>query len=317
MKFGRKYRITIQTTENIIPIGNSVGPFQPSSISADTSGALAGTAQAIIIEPPFTITFNIHRTAMSALNGMTLQIYNLNATHRQAIYQDRFSPRRFKIIVEAGYDTLATVFIGDIFEANSHRQGTDIITTIDARDGYFGVNTGVIPNGGITLEKGTTLKEVMQYLCQQIPNVTTGTLSNIEDYTFSRPLVLEGNTYEQIKKYANLYRNMVYVDLEVINILGNFEVVVNEAITLIDASTGLIETPRRDNAYLTITTLFEPRIIMGQMIQLQSEILPQYNGLYKVIGATHKGIISEAVNGRCNSVFNVIGNEINGGFKTV
>jgi len=245
---------------------------------------------------------------------MSLQLYNLSPNNRDAIYQDRFSTRRFKIIVEAGYETLATVFIGDIFEANSARQGTNIVTSIDARDGNFGVSTGIV---NATLAAGTTLKQTVDFLAAQLPTVNVGRISNIEDSVFPRGVVLEGNVYEQLKKYANMNTNMVYIDLEVVNIVGQAEVVINGDIELLDASTGLIETPRRDNSYLTVTTLFEPRVIMGQVIQLVSEILPQYNGLYKVIGATHQGIISEAVNGRCQSVFNLLGSQILGGFKTI
>lgn len=287
MKFGRRYKITIQVTD----------------------------ATAIIIELPFTIRFNIHRTAMASLNGMTLQIYNLDPTYRDLIYQDRFDIRRFKIIVEAGYEELSRVFVGDIYEANSTRSGTDIITTIDARDGNFDTNQSVV---NATLAAGTTLEETLQYLRGQFPNLGKGKLDNVGGYFFKRPVVLEGNVYEQIKKYAMLGgKNMVWIDMEVVNIAGANEVIVNKDIEVIDASTGLIETPRRDNSYLTVTTLFEPRVVMGQVVQLISSVMPQYNGLYKVIGATHTGIISGAVSGKANSVFNLLGEQILNGFKVL
>lgn len=289
MKFGRNYKITIQVTD----------------------------ATAIIIEMPLTIQFNIHRSVSASLNGMTLQIYNLSEHHRNLIYQDRFDTRRFKIIVEMGYDTLSTVFIGDIFQAGSSREGVNIITTIDARDGNFDTNQSVV---NVTLAKGTTLRQALEYLAKQFPNLTIGTITNntpgMQD-VFERPIVLEGNVYQLIKLYANMKLTQPHVDLGVINILGQNEVLVNNNLSLIDASTGLLNTPVRDQAFLTVTTLLEPRVIMGQVVQVESKIMPQYNGIYKVLGVTHKGVISGAINGSCTSAFQMNGNQLLGGFQPV
>lgn len=295
MKFGRRYRITIQVTD----------------------------ATAIVLESPkpdgsgLTIQFNIHRSVSATLNAMTLQILNLSQERRNLIFQDRFDTRRFKIIVEMGYESLSTVFIGDIYEANSTREGTNIITTIDARDGNFDTNQSVI---NTTLAAGTTLNQTLQFLVGQFPNLKIGKITNatpgMQDI-FERPVVLEGNVYELIKQYANQQLTQPHIDLGIINILGLNEVIVNNNITLIDASTGLLQTPRRDQSFLTVTTLLEPRVIIGQVIQLESKIMTQYNGLYKILGVTHKGIISPAVNGICNSVFQMNGNQLLGGFSTI
>ncbi len=289
MKFGRRYKITIETKN--------------------------GTA--LVIEPPLTIRFDIQRKLLASMNGMVLQIYNLSPASRNLIYQDRFDLSRFQIIVEMGYDKLSTVFRGDIFEANSSRQGNDIITTIDARDGYFDLNDTVISN---TFKGGAPLREVLDFLMRQFPNLKKGALGNAYgefDKELSRPVVLEGNVFDLIQNYTLSVNAIPFIDLEVINILGIDELVVNNAITVLNASTGLIHTPRRDQSYLTVNTLLEPRVVVGQIVNIESEILPQYNGIYKVIGIQHQGIISEAVGGRCESTFNLNGNQIAGGFKVV
>lgn len=289
MKFGRNYKITIQVTD----------------------------ATAIIIEMPLTIQFNIHRSVSASLNSMTLQIFNLSEHHRNLIYQDRFDTRRFKIIVEMGYDTLSTVFIGDIFQAGSSREGENIITTIDARDGNFDTNQSVV---NVTLAKGTTLRQTLEFLAKQFPNLTIGTISNITPGmkdVFERPIVLEGNVYQLIKLYANLKLTQVYIDLAIVNVLGQNEILVNNNLSLIDASTGMLNTPVRDQSFLTVTTLLEPRVLMGQVVQLESKIMPQYNGIYKVLGVTHKGIISGAINGTCTSSFQMNGNQLLGGFQPI
>lgn len=287
VKFQRRYRITIQSSD----------------------GA------AIVIDKDLTAVFNIHRSVSSSLNMMTLEIYNLSAATRSQIFQDRFSTRRYKIIVELGYSALSTVFVGDIYEANSTRQGTNIITTIDARDGNFDTSQTIV---NTTFKEGSTIYDIIDFMARAFPNVSIRHITHNElDGVFERPVVLEGNVYELIKQYSNSKLNQVYIDLGVINVLGQNEVIVNSNLTLIDASTGMINTPRRDQSFLTVTTLLEPRVVMGQIVEVNSKIQPQYNGVYKVLGVTHRGIISSTQNGDFLSVFEMNGNQLVGGFTQV
>lgn len=289
MKLNRRFKVTIQ-------------------VSID---------EALVIEPPITIRFDINRHLNAALNGITLQLFNLSEKNRNLIYQDRFDQTRFKMIVEMGYDKLSTVFVGDIFEANTTRSGTDLVTTIIARDGNYDVNQTVVST---TIKANSTLKDVLEYLAGQFPNLKTGIISKQKKFTeelLTRPCTLEGNVYALIKKYARTGNTNAFIDLEFVNILGINEVLVNNLITVINAETGMINTPRRDQSFLTVTTLLEPRVKIAQALSLESTVLPQYNGLYKVVGLQHQGIISEAVNGECRSTFNLNGNQIIGGFDVV
>lgn len=47
--------------------------------------------------------------------------------------------------------------------------------------------------------------------------------------------------------------------------------------------------------------LFEPRLTIGQQVQLQSQTNRIFNGMYKVMGFEHSGMISPAVGGDCKS----------------
>lgn len=287
-KFGLNYKITLQISDG----------------------------DAIIIEPPFTIDFNIARSLSSSLNTMTMQIYNLSASHRSQIFQDRFDMRRFQIIVEMGYENLSRVFVGDIYEASSTRFYTDIVTTITARDGNYDVATN---NVNTTLIDGKPVSEVLEYLTTQFPNLKAninGQSPGLSDQLLT-PVVLSGNTYDLIKRYANTRLNNVYIDLEVINIYGQNEVIINDQLPLINADTGLINTPSRAQSSLKVTTLLESRVVMGQVIELASVIMPQYNGIYKVISVTHRGRISGAVDSSCESVFDLMGNQLLGAFKPI
>ncbi len=284
-KFGRNYRLTIQMNDG---------------------------SKVLIVEPPLTLQFSVLRSTMASLNTGRFEIFNLTPETRNQIFQDRFNnPLYRKVTLEGGYGkTLSTIFVGAIFEANSHRQRADVITTIDARDGGFDIPQTQTFR---TVQQGTPMLDVIKGLIGDFPNLKQGAIGDIPG-TLQRPAVLDGNTYTLINKYTG---NLVNVDLEKVNVLTDKEVL-SGVVPLIDPSTGLLDTPRRDDAYLTIRTLFEPRIVMNQAVQLQSVTLPQYNGQYKVIGVQHQGTISEAVCGECTSTFNLLlGAKIFGALKTV
>lgn len=290
MKFDRDYRLTIEMN--------------------DGSGA-------IVIQPPFTIQFTINRNVAASINTMDLAIYNLGEITRNRIFQDRYNTDlNHKVILEAGYGgDLSTIFVGTIFEANSCREGVDVVTRINSRDGGYDVTS---VKTFTTLKGGSTIKEVVQSLVGDFTKDPAGrvTLGSIGDFgdTLQRPVVLEGNTYNLIQKYTD---NACYIDLEKAHILKDNEAIIG-SVPLISSETGMLTTPRRDDSFLVVTTLFEPRILMGQVVQLDSKTLKEYNGQYKVYGVQHQGIISGAVGGRCISIFSLrTGNRPFGSLKIV
>ncbi len=269
-KFGRSYRITIDPKDGGEPI---------------------------IVSMPLTVQFWIKRNTMSSLNYMSLDIYNLGPALRDRIFQDRYVVRDRTITMEGGYGSLSLMFKGIIFEANSSRDGTNVITRIEAKDGSFDASTTKTFQ---TIEGGKSLKDVMQFLSGQFPTLERGAIGNYDE-VFKRPVTLNGNTYDLLKKYSN---NEVHIDNNKIFILKNNEVIDGE-VPAINIDSGLLESPRRDDGFLNITTLFEPRITIDQIVDLESKIMPIYNGQYKVQGLLHQGIISEAVNGACRSTFDL------------
>lgn len=277
MKFGRKYRLTIDTDN---------GTF--------------------VIEPPFTIRFTVKRHVLASMNTLDIDIYNLSKERRDNIFQDQYYQplgKRRHIKLEAGYDDLSTIFQGTFWIANSGREGVDIVTSICSTDGGLETENSFTfrtlqPQTGAPL----TGRKIVQDLIGSFDpaQLSAGKISNGQtmQQNYQRPVVLNGNTYDLLKKYSN---GKVFIDLEKIYVLEDNEVV-EGGIPLINADTGLLSTPRRDEAYLTVSTLFEPRFIMGQSADLVSTVNPIYNGKYRVCGVQHQGIISEAVNGDCRTI---------------
>jgi len=261
-KLGRSYRVTIDPADGQDPI---------------------------VIGLPLTCQIWMRRSQMASLNYLTIDIHNLSPRVRDRIFQDRFEYRDRTITLEGGYDSLSLMFKGYIFEAGSSREGTEIVTRIEARDGNFDVmQTRTFQ----TISKGKTLKDVFEFLIGQFPNLEKGAIGNYDE-VLQRPVTLNGNTYDLLKEYSD---GQVFIDKNRVFVLKDNEVITGD-IPLLNVDTGLLETPRRDDGFLSISTLFEPRITIKQSVELQSLVQPIYNGEYQVVGIQHQGTISEAVAG--------------------
>lgn len=267
----------------------------------------------LIVEPPFTIRFTIIRNVQAALNTLEISIFNLGINTRQKVFEDFFSRVDYRrIILEAGYTELTTIFRGNIWSAFTEREGSDILTKITALDGGFDTQTTLTSE---TLNVGT-VKEAIDSLIAQFPNLTRGPVGKA-DGSLLRPVVLAGNTFELLKLYGQSIGFIVYVDLEEINLLKNDEVV-RAQVALINSDSGLLATPQRQTTFLNITMLFEPQIVMSQIIQIESIIQNEFDGQYKVIGVRHQGTISEAIGGDCvTSLDLLVESELFGTFSEV
>ncbi len=284
-KFGRNYRLTIDPADG--------GPL-------------------IVLTMPLTLRFTVQRHTLSDLNNIKLDIYNLSENLRNRIFQDQyFIPRNKTVLLEIGYDSLTTVFSGTIWEAHSGREGSDIITSITGLDGNFEINTTQIFQ---SYTGGKTMGDLFKFLIGQFP--PTLKLGAVGDFgpAPTRPIALNGNVWALLKKYS---QNQCFIDLGKVFVLKYNEVVAGQ-ITELSVDSGLLETPRRDDSFLTVTTLMEPRVSMMQNINLKSVIYPGYNGVFQVAGVLHQGTISAAVGGACRSTFSLLlGSKIFGGTKTV
>lgn len=287
LKFNRDYRILIELTD--------------------------GTA--LDIKPPFTIDFTIQRQTLSTANSLDLNILNLNPAIRRQLFQDRYLIEGFnKIVVQAGYNNeLSTVYVGNIYEAQSQSRGgdTEVITQIKSRDGFLDV---ALTQSNRTFNSNTSAKEIINALINDLPNVKKGGVGGF-DKVYKRPVTVEGNSYENIKKYSN---NNTFIDNNKIYALDQSEILPGSAYVL-DESTGLLETPVKQETLLRLKTLFAPQLNVGRIANVKSRIEPIFNGQYKIIGLTHSGTISEGVgqNDLTTDVTMFIGGRRFGEFKPI
>lgn len=264
MKFDRKYTLSIE---------------------------VAG-GQNVTLELPLSVEFTIERNSLASANTATFRIFNLGEKTRNLIYFDRYNITEFRAIqFRAGYKDFAPlIFNGTVRQAYSYRTGVDMITEIEAYDGGFPMVNGFT---SMTIGSGNTAAQVLRSLAASLPGITASPIIGTFNTINSRGEVLFGPTWDLINQKSN---GLATIDNGQVKALQNNEVIEGE-IPLIDSSTGLLGSPRRSDALLEFDLLFEPRLTVGQVLDLKSTTNPIFNGRYKVMGFSHRGIISPAVAG--------------------
>ena len=241
-----------------------------------------------IIEYPTTCRFNSKRGLFSNANRCTIELFNLSEGTRTKIFQEPFVSEFADIKyvkLEAGYDgMLSQIFYGRILQAYSTKEGgqTDIITKVECLPyDIFNSHTSY------TFTAGTSYKDAYKAMSTDLKDCQIGNIGSLEG-NFQTQTTFEGNTLDCLNQLTGGH---TFVDNGIIHTLMPNEV--NEVpIPLITDTVGLLNAPVRRGVQITIKTLFEPTLIVGQLLEIKSSIQPEYNGQYKVIGFTHDCIIS-------------------------
>ena len=249
--------------------------------------------QTLTVEYPITCKFNVSRGLFAQSNKANIQLYNLSLSTRNMIFQDCLviNPDLFKYVrLEAGYNgSMSIIFEGRILQAYSYKSGgqTDVITEIQAQAlDIFDCQSSV------TFAGGTSFRDAYKTLAGDLPNVRLNNLGAL-DGTFKTNTTFDGNTFEQLNKLSGGH---TFVDNNQLNCLMDNEAA-KVPVPVVNDSSVLLETPRRRDANLQIKMLFEPTLIVGQLLEIGSNVSPNFNGQFKVIGITHDCVISGTQSG--------------------
>lgn len=297
MKLGRTYTMTIQ----VDPLG------EPNN--------------SVVVNFPLTLTFEISRSTLASANTGRFTIYNLKESTRKRIFKDRYATLpadQRSLVLRAGYvqmtekritnltplslpstsalfiqdpNLLPVVFSGDILSAYSYRRGSDWITEIEAFDG---LNAMTNSQAAMTFPAGRPLRDMIVGVAKTLLGTELGVVGDFTGNS-SRSTTLSGNSYDILKGLAQ--GGEVFIDTGKVNVLQKNEYIAgSQGISLISSDTGLLGTPKRSNALILAEMIFEPRAVVGQLVQLRSEETIN-NGDYEIKGVAHRGTISGAVDG--------------------
>lgn len=270
-KFGRNYILTVETI----------------------SGAT------ITVQPPFTIEFDITRNILSSANVSSIRIYNLNANNRSQIRKNvtDYGDQRL-IRLKAGYGkNMPVVFEGNISQAWSVREGVNFITQVESFDGGFAYANS---NTDLNFPAGTSQQTVVDSLVQNLSSsgVALGAIGNISSESLARGNSYSGNTTDLLRQLTG---GRFFIDNGKAYALSDNECL-SGPVTLINAASGLLGTPVREQTIINFDMLFEPLLVLAQKVSLESAnreegLRNNFNGEYKIVSLKHRGMISEAVAG--------------------
>ena len=255
-----------------------------------------------VVGYPLTIDFSIERNTFATANTANFNIYNLSPSTRSAkgglFFQDRFNTSVNKIATfEAGYNGKMTVcFKGRIQECYSSRQGTEVITSMQCID--LGVPTDYI---NVTFEAGTTKREAYKNIIQNLGLLELGSIGSLEG-TYLTPVTFEGKPLDVLNEISGGH---TYIDNGVINTLMPNECL-DMGIPILNAETGLINTPQRRDAQIIAEGIFNPNAIVGQLIEVQSKTASEFSGTFQLCGLNHSGTISGATAGTRRTRYNFL-----------
>lgn len=243
------------------------------------------------VQLPFTIEFDITRNVLTSANVCQIRIYNLNKRNRNQIRFDISNYGELRgIELRAGYgDNLPIIFSGNVSQAWSVREGNNFISQIECFDGGYALANGTFDQQFI---EGTPQRTILENMLTKLPGVTPGVVGEVEG-EISRGNSYSGNTSDLVGQLAP---NKFFIDNKKAHVLGDSECLKGD-IDLINSDAGLLGTPIREQSIINFDMLFEPRLIIGQFINLASSTDDSFNGSYKVISLKHRGVISEAVGG--------------------
>lgn len=234
----------------------------------------------VVVRPPLQITFSVTKSIVGGLNKANINIFNLKESNRLQIVKDKEERKRIPVQLKVGYmGNLQTIFKGTVERGTNARQGTDFISSLECLDG------GNDFKYSFTSKTIASKQRVIDELIKDMPNTTKGKITDFAQ--LERPKVLVGNTYQLIEGFLGENDN-AFIDNETINIIKDNELT-GGFIPLVNAKTGLINTPERDNGKVKFDTLMNPTIKIGQQCQLESVTAPHLNGTYKVETIVYSG----------------------------
>ena len=283
--------------------------FKLAVTPVDLYGNIRGSS--IVITSPLTIKFNVQRMPFAGRCTASIDIYNLNQDTRSKLFLDWYDFKNIRqVTLEAGYENgkFDRIYKGRIRICTTKKAYTDNVTHIEAISG-LGVLDSMLHT---SLNEGESLVDTAGMIIGEMPGVQPGAVS-LPDFSFKRPVALIGNAVSVLKTYT---KDNVAIDLDKVIVIDEDEVIDGD-VRVIDDESGLLGTPERQQTSLVVNCVFEPRIKVGQALEIRSSVAPEFDGQYKVWGVTHNGIIGATQGGQCVTTITLwTGLNLFGRFKT-
>lgn len=259
------------------------------------------------ITDPITLILQTQRRAYGSLNEATFMLYNLGEATRRDLQFDNAidaglnNGRGLSFSLMAGYKSEGikpTIFSGELQRALSYREGPNVVTELQVLDSSDAVQYAQVER---TRNYPWNAEDEMRALVGLMSpyGVKLGAIGSLfRGFQATRGVTWIGSVWDCITKMAQAHGGYACIqDGKVYIMAQNDALVVPGALPQLDASTGLLDTPRRSGWVVDAQMIFEPRIQLLQVLKVVSAVNSNINGTYCVQAISHRGIISKARDG--------------------
>ena len=256
----RNYTMVIQTSisAQLLSAGGATG--------LALAPVILTSPQPTVMPNPYTLEFDIVRDVSNTSN-CTFRIYNLSPKTRESIKRDQIAGRYQQIEFYAGYGltgNLPLCFSGFISYCISHREGTNIITTIEC----FGWDSQFFQfSGTLGTNTQSNIAQVAGQIVTQAQSATNGSgipsmqLGYIGNFPGNTPNSTSYNDSSDrvINSMTSTNGPVFYTFNNQVNCLAKNHYIVNpNNFTEIDASAGLLDSPIRKRQRFRSTYYLNP-----------------------------------------------------------
>ena len=239
----------------------------------------------VSVMPPMRVSFSANKSVSGGLNKLTVRIYNLKESNRLALVKDADARdpaqlKRIGISFRVGYEgSLKLLFKGTVHRGSNSREGADMVTELECLDG------GHDFLAGYTNKTVKGKDQAVTAILGDLPNTARGKITALSPIT--RPRILVGPSARLIDELIGDDETW-YIDDERLYIVKAGEVV-SSFIPVVNAASGLLNTPTREQSKITFDTLLNPTLKIGGLCSLVSSTAPHLNGVYKIESMGYNG----------------------------
>jgi hypothetical protein len=196
------------------------------------------------------MTFEIEKNLTEFPNVARLSLVNMNPRHRDMIE----NPETY-CQLDCGYGTKPLqIFAGAISDAYSHKEGTEVITEIEVRDGFLewrdettSISFSPHQAKAATLKKNvdlnSTAKNILGYIGRQM-GLPVAFDAGVEDYTFKNGFSYYGSSREALARVCKAAGYRWSIQSSVIRIMPSIWSITDSGI-VIASGAGMVGSPER------------------------------------------------------------------------
>jgi hypothetical protein len=236
---------------------------------------------------PLRVRFDIDKIGVGTKANAKIEIFNMAQQTRNNIKAG------WGVLLQAGYSgLLGNIFTGDVVLQGTKvtRNGPDIISELHCGDGEAAIIMTTLDK---TYPPGTPLYQVLQDIAMAMhvqsavspTGVNIGNVFGIPNTIFQRGLTLHGPCQDHLNKLLDPAGLKWTVDNGVLNIfpVGNSS---NTTAIVVSVNTGMIGVPSKNTDFTSFTSLLNPQLVPGKLVQILSED-PSINNTFYTINRAH------------------------------